>query len=244
VSLTSYVLGGLSALLIGLAKNGVPGAAIPSILLMTEAFSENAKTAVAACLPVLLVGDVIAVTWYRRHAQWRKLAKLLPYVVLGMLPGWLVLRALEANQLRPVIGGLVVLLLALELARRRFGWEHVPRSRWFVVGTGLLAGFATTVAHAAGPVMSVYLLSQGMVKREFIGTAAWFFLLVNLSKVPVYLGEGMITAEVLKFDLVIAPAVLLGAALGIFVLTRLSQRVFDTLALSLAAVAAVRLLLV
>lgn len=230
--------------MIGLAKTGVPGVAIPSVLLMTEAFSENAKMAVAACLPVLLAGDVLAVAWYRHHAQWGRLVKLLPYVALGMLPGWLVLRALEANQLRPVIGGLVLVLLALELARRRFGWEHVPRSRWFVATTGLLAGFATTVAHAAGPVMSIYLLSQGMAKREFMGTAAWFFLLVNLSKVPLYLGEGMITPAVLKFDLLIAPGVLLGAVLGIFVLTRIPQRVFDTLAFSLAGVAALRLLMV
>jgi len=244
VSPTSYVLGGLAAALIGLTKTGVPGAAIPAILLMTEAFSENAKTAVAACLPVLLVGDVLAVAWYRHHAQWRKLAKLLPYVVLGMLPGWLVLRALQANQLRPVIGGLVLALLVLELARRRFQWDHVPRSRWFIAGTGLLAGFATTVAHAAGPVMTIYLLSQGMAKREFMGTAAWFFLLVNLSKIPVYLGEGMITPDVLRFDLVIVPGVLVGAALGVFVLTKIPQRVFDALALSLAAVAAVRLLMV
>jgi len=193
---------------------------------------------------VLLLGDVLAVAWYRHHADWGRLLRVFPYVALGMLPGWLVLRALEANQLRPVIGGLVILLLAVEVARRWFHWEHVPQSRWFVVSTGLLAGFATTVAHAAFPVMSIYLLSQGMAKRQFIGTAAWFFLLVNLSKVPLYLGEGMITPAVLRFDLWVGPAVLLGAALGVFVLTRIPQRLFDGLAFSLAGVAAVRLILV
>ncbi len=238
----SYLLGGLAAALFGLSKTGLPGVSIPSVLLMTEAFSENAKLAVGACLPVLLLGDFLAVARYRHHAQWSRLVRLFPYVALGMVPGWLVLRQLEANQLRPVIGALVVLLIAVEVARRWFRWEHVPRSWWFVVLTGLLAGFATTVAHAAFPVMSIYLLSQAMPKRQFIGTAAWFFLLLNLTKLPLYVAEGMITPAVLRFDAVIAPALLLGAALGVYLLTRIPQRMFDVLAFSLAGVAAVRLM--
>ena len=245
MELASYLWGSAAALLVGASKTGLPGAAIPAVLLMTEAFSENAKLAVGALLPVLLIGDVFAVAWHRRHAQWDRLLRLFPYVALGMVPGWILLHQLEeGNDLRPVLGVLILALLALEVCRRRFAWHHVPGRWWFVGAMGVLAGFTTIVAHAGFPVMAIYLISQQMNKREFIGTAAWFFLIVNLSKLPVYLAENMITPATLQFDLYLAPVAVLGAFLGLYVLVRIPQRLFDTLALSLAGAAAVRLILV
>ena len=110
--------------------------------------------------------------------------------------------------------------------------------------TGFLAGFATFLANAAMPVMSVYLVSQGFDKREFIGTAAWFFFLLNLSKLPVYYFMGRMTADVLPFDLWLMPVALLGALIGVYILARIPQKLFNALALILAGVAAVRLILV
>ena len=253
MGIASYLLGWASAILVGLSKTGLPGVSMPAILLMTEAFSDDAKLAIGATLPVLLVGDVFAVSWYRHHAQWHQLWKLFPYVAVGMVPGVVVLRLAEDNQLRPVIGATILMLLLLELVRRRLDLDHIPHQWWFVAMMGLLAGFATTVAHAAFPVMSIYFISQGMVKREFIGTAAWFFLILNLSKLPIYwwIG-GMFTSEisqyglidVLRFDLIVAPAAIVGGLLGIVVLRLISQKVFDTLALTFAGIAAVRLIVV
>jgi len=240
----AYLLGWTSAVLVGLSKTGVPGVSIPAVVLMTEAFPDNVKLSVGALLPVLLVGDLFAVAWYRHHAQWGRLVRLLPYVVLGMVPGWLLLRASEGNELRPVIGGLVLLLLGVEVCRRRFDWEHMPSRWWFTGIMGSLAGFSTLVANAAMPVMSIYLVSQGMHKQQFIGTAAWFFLILNLSKIPLYASAGMMTAGTLRFDLIAAPGALVGAVLGVYVLTRIPQRSFDALALGLAGIAAVRLVLV
>ena len=240
----SYVFGWIAAVLVGLSKTGLPGVSIPAVVLMTEAFPEDTDLAIGAMLPVLLLGDVLAVARYRHHAQWSRLWRLFPYVAVGMAPGWLLLRQLsDGDALRPVLGGLMLGLLMLEVARRRYDWQHVPHKWWFIGGMGLLTGFSTTVAHAAFPVMTVYLLSQGMAKREFVGTAAWFFLLVNLSKLPLYASNRMIPLETLRFDLLVAPATLLGVALGIYVLKRIPQHLFDTLALVLAAIAAARLLL-
>jgi len=253
MGISSYLLGWTSATLVGLSKTGLPGVSMPAILLMTEAFSDDAKLAVGAILPVLLVGDVFAVSWYRHHAQWGQLWRLFPYVAVGMVPGVVVLRMAQANQLRPVIGATILVLLVLELARRRMDLEHVPHQWWFCAMMGLLAGFATIIAHAAFPVMSIYLISQGMVKREFIGTAAWFFLILNLSKLPIYwFVGGMFSSEaaqytlidVVRFDLIVAPVTILGGLLGIAVLRLISQRVFDTLALTFAGIAAVRLIVV
>jgi uncharacterized membrane protein YfcA len=245
MDLASYLWGGVSALLVGLSKTGLPGVSIPAILLMTEAFPRDAKLAIGAILPVLLVGDVFAVAWYRHHAQWDRLWRLFPYVAAGMVPGWIVLRLLkEGNDLRPVLGVLILALLALEVCRQAFDWQRVPGRWWFVAVMGLLAGFSTIIAHAAVPVMAIYLVSQGLPKQQFIGTAAWFFLLINLTKVPFYATEGMMTAETLRFDAVVGPLAVVGGLLGVFVLTRIPQKLFDTLALGLAGVAAVRLILV
>ena len=114
-----------------------------------------------------------------------------------MLPGVFVLWALDGNRLRPVIGVLVLGMLALELCRQWFDWEHVPHRWWFAAMVGFLAGFTTFVANAAMPVMTIYLVSQDLDKHQFIGTAAWFFLILNLSKVPPYCVMGMLTPSML-----------------------------------------------
>jgi uncharacterized membrane protein YfcA len=122
--------------------------------------------------------------------------------------------------------------------------EIFPHSPWFIAITGFLAGFSTFIANAAMPVMSVYLISQGFNKREFLGTAAWFFFLLNLSKTPVYAGMGMFEPWMLPFDLWLVVPVLFGSLLGVMILRFIPQKTFNALALLLAGVAAVRLILV
>jgi uncharacterized membrane protein YfcA len=114
----------------------------------------------------------------------------------------------------------------------------VPRSRWQAAVYGGSAGFATTIANAAGPIMSLYLLGQGLPKNEFVGTGVWFFLLVNLCKIPVYLGHHLITPASLAFDAVLLPALLVGAVLGRVLLRRIPQALFERVVLALTVVAA------
>jgi uncharacterized protein len=302
----SYIFGAVSALLIGFSKTGLPGVSIPAILLMAEAFPNDAQLSVVAILPIILVGDVFAVSWYHHHAQWPRLWVLFPWVIAGMIPGAVAFQSLESDVFRPVLGILVLAMLAFELWRRwrlgtvpifvstkmglsplthlddiichdcelqglspckdcprlsaaarqnidvlnspsaapEVGWKmNLLRGHfWFVAFTGLLAGFATFLANAAMPVMSVYLISQGFDKREFIGTAAWFFFLLNLSKMPVYFLLGRMSMDVLPFDLCLMPVTLLGAFVGVYILARIPQKLFNALALILAGVAAVRLI--
>ncbi len=234
-----YLYGWAAALLVGFSKTGLPGASILHVTVMMGAFPDDTGRAVGALLPVLLVGDVFAVCWYRHHAVWDRLWRLLPYVGLGMLPGWWLLHQLQGgDRLRPVVAVLILALLGLEICRRRFAWQRVPRRWWFVAAMGMLAGFSTITAHAALPVMAVYLLSQGMDKREFIGTAAWFFLLANLCKIPFYLAERMVTPATLRFDAAVAPAAIVGCLIGVWLLPRIPQRLFDALALAAAGLAA------
>ena len=148
---------------------------------------------------------------------------------------------LADQHFRLVLGWIVLALLGLEVGRQRFGWTGMPGRWWFVGVAGLLAGFGTTVGNAAGPVMSVYLISRGLPKERFMGTWAWFFLIVNLAKVPIFLSLGMITPGTLGFDLVLLPMAVVGALVGKRLFLIIPQKLFNSLVLILAAVAALRM---
>jgi uncharacterized protein len=243
IEMWPLTLGAAAALLVGFSKTGMPGAAIPAVALMAEAFRGETRLSVGALLPILLVGDLFAVAYYRRHADWGRLVELCPYVLIGMVPGYVVLSLAPDRALRILLGAIVLVLLILQVARQHFAWKPLPDRRWLVGSTGLLAGFGTTVGNAAGPVMGIYLVSQRFGKEEFLGTAAWFFLLVNLSKAPFFAALGMITPLTLKLDALLVPIVVLGALTGVSVLKRMPQGVFNVLVLLLAGIAALRLML-
>ena len=243
-TLLPFLLGSIAALLVGFSKTGLPGAAIPAVALMAEAYPHETKLSVGAILPLLLVGDLFAITVYRRHADWRRLWQLAPYVVVGMVPAYCVLQWVAGPVLRILIGAIILLLLAVHISRRWWGSGRLLERTWFVAATGILAGFATTVSNAAGPVMSVYLISKRFDKLRFLGTAAWFFFLVNLSKIPGYTLLGMMTPATLRFNLLLVPGVIVGAILGVRIARRVPQRLFEALVLLLAGAAAVRMIAV
>ena len=237
-----YVLAAVAGLLMGFSKTGMPGTSIPAVAIMAAAFADNAEASVGAMLPVLLVADVFAVAYYRRHAQWHRLIGLFPCVLLGMIPGYLVLHMFAGNQLRPVLGVLILSLFALELTRRRYGWHKMPNSRWFAIVLGLLAGFATMVGNAAGPVMALYLVACGLEKEKFIGTCAWFFFILNLTKVIPFWSQGMLSPDILRTSLWVSAMAICGAILGVRLLPRIPQYLFDRLVLLLTGVAGLWLL--
>ena len=238
---TAFWLAAFAALMVGFSKTGLPGAAIPAVALMAEAFREDTKLSVGAMLPILLVGDAFALSYYRRHAHWARLWELFPYVLAGMVPGYLVLWLTPGDALRILLGAIILALLGIQVSRQWFGWRPLPDRRWLVGTTGLLTGFGTTVGNAAGPVMSIFLVSQRLDKHEILGTAAWFFFLVNFSKIPLFVALGMITPQTLRLDAMLVPIVVFGALIGVLVVRRIPQRAFNFLVLVLAGLAALRL---
>lgn len=237
-----------AAACVGLSKTGVPGLMILAAPLLAGAM--DAKMSVGVLLPMLLVGDAFAVAYYRRHTQWNRLLPLLPWTAAGIAAGFLVLRALDGGQLRPIIGWSVLAMVGVMAWRaaaeaKADGGEGpaIPEGRWFAALCGIAAGVVTTVANAAGPVMFLYLIAMRLPKHEFVGTAAWFFLIVNLAKVPLYAAEGMITWGTLGANAVVAPLIAAGALLGYKVLKRLPEAVFKWSVVVLSGLAALRLLL-
>ncbi len=240
---TLYVFGGLAAICMGFAKTGMPGTSVLAVALMAQAFRHNAELSVGAMLPILLVGDIVAVACYYRYTSWSRLWRLFPAVSIGLAVGFGVLRMIEGNELRPVLGMLVAIMFVVELLRRRFNSDRVPHGWAFTSGVGILAGFGTMAGNAAGPVMTLYLLSQELPKDRFMGTCAVFFFTVNLIKIVPYTIEGMITPETLAFAMYGIPMTVIGVVLGRWAFHRFSQRIFDALILCLAGLAAVWLFL-
>jgi hypothetical protein len=234
----------LGALLVGIAKTGMTGIGILFVAIFSSLLP--ARQATGLVLPLLVFGDVVAVVVYRKHARWSHVWRLLPWTGAGVVIGYLALSRISDRQAEMLIGGIILALTALHLWRRSgasAGVEVTDYGVWFAPLIGVLAGFTTLVANAAGPLMAIYLLAMGLPKMEYVGTGAVFFLLLNCFKVPFMMHLGLITAESLRFNLLLAPAVLAGAWLGWWFLRRLPQRLFENLALGLGVVAGIRLLL-
>jgi uncharacterized membrane protein YfcA len=106
-----------------------------------------------------------------------------------------------------------------------------------------MSGWATMVANSAGPIMSLYLVSRGLNIQALLGTSAWFYLAVNLTKVPFSIGLGLVTVDGLLLNLALAPIFLFGTYIGLLWAKRVTQKVFDGLVLILSAVAGLGLLL-
>jgi hypothetical protein len=237
---TDWLVAVAAALIVGVAKAGIGGLGLLAAVLFTQILP--AKAASGALLPLLCLGDLVGAALYRRHADWGHLGRLFPWTALGVLAGYFLLERLSDLEARRLVGGIVLGMVALHLIRRRREPGKDAFGAWFAPGVGVLAGITTLVANAAGPLMAIYFLAMRLPKLDFVGTAAVFFLVLNLFKVPFMGGLGLITPESLRLNLFLAPAVLAGAWGGRAVVARIDQRAFENVALALSVLAAVRLL--
>jgi uncharacterized membrane protein YfcA len=236
-----WILAVAAALLVGVSKTGIGGLGMLSVVIFAQIMP--AKQATGLVLPLLIFGDLMAVASYRSHTQWRFLWKLFPWTAAGVVIGFYALGQIDDNQARILIGMIVLVLLVVHVLRRRGAMkDEGDHGWWFAPMIGVLAGFTTLVANAAGPLMAIYLLAMRLPKMEFVGTGAVFFMLLNLFKVPFMVNLGLIDAQSFKLNLLLAPAVFIGALAGRRILVKIDQRLFENLALLLSAIAALILI--
>ena len=230
------------AAIAGFSKTGIPGTSILFIALLPNLIP--ARQATGVVLPMLIFADLFAYVVYRKNLEWRRVGRLLPWALAGVMLGWLALGRIDDRQTGRAVGLIIALMLGLQLWRQRGTADAVATQApaWFGPVMGLFAGFTTMVANAAGPVMALYLLAMRLTKLEFLGTGAAFFLVINWVKVPFVAQLGLITAESLQLNLWLLPAVTVGALLGRPVVERVNQRVFENSVLGLTALAVVKLL--
>lgn len=236
--MSAFFIGSFAAFLIGLSKTGVPGVGLASVVLMVYAFPGMEKNSTGAVLPLLILADFFGVFYHNQNVQWKKLRSLFPPVLVGLVLGSLVLERITNEQFPILLGSIILLLLVFEAVRVRMRWDNIPHTPAFTWFMGGSAGFTTLVGNAAGPVMSVYMSAQNMSKDKFMGTWAWFFLCMNLTKVPFMCGLifpnlQMITVETLRFDLQLIPAIIVGAVLGKRLYTLIPEKYFVKIVLLL-----------
>ena len=260
-SLLDLSLLALAASLVGLSKTAMPGAGTITVAVFAAVLP--AKESTGALLLLLILGDLFAVWTYHAHADWATLRRLVPTVLAGVVFGTFFLSAADDGTVRRVIGvillGLVAVTLALRASATRGLSPAVPVSvpgtdatdvtghadpsagrgrRLVTSGYGILAGVTTMVANAGGPVISMYFLASRYSINRFLGTAAWFFFVVNLAKIPFSVSLGLISVSSLRLDLLLGPAVIVGALVGRLIAPRIDQKLFDRLILVLTTLSA------
>ena len=252
LELWQWAMGAGAALLVGISKTGVPGVGILVVPLLAEAF--EARPSIGIMLPMLIMGDIFAAAWYKRHVQWDKLIGLLPWVVVGLAIGtvtlqWTAKLPESKDVIGQMMGALVLIMIAVYFLQKFLGEKLTPKSKIGMAGTGVSAGFSTMVSNAAGPIMQIYLAAHRLPKEQFMGTIAWYFFTINLSKLPVYIVLSMInpnnpivTKSSAIFNLLMFPVIVVGVYIGKWLLPRMSQKQFDVAVFILAAAGAVKLL--
>ncbi|MEQ8339062.1 MAG: sulfite exporter TauE/SafE family protein [Cyclobacteriaceae bacterium] len=228
------------AFCIGMSKTGLAGAGMLVVPIMASVF--GAKESTGIVLPMLVMADIFGVSYYNRHAEIRYLIKLAPSTVLGVAVGIWVGDVIEGDQFTILLA--IVILFGVGITI----WQEVTRSKlivhnlFFASIAGSLGGFTTMIGNAAGPVMSIYFLSMGLPKNNFIGTSAWFFFLVNVFKVPFHITIwNTITWDTFQFNLLMLPLIIVGALVGIKIVKLIPEKPYRIFILVTIVLASLKL---
>jgi uncharacterized protein len=242
LSPVQWALAAAAALGLGLSKAGLAGVGLFHVVVF--AFLFGARESTGYVLPLLVSGDICAVAALHQHVRWEYVRRMLPPACIGVVIAALFMSRISDVAFKPLIGWIVLALALMQATRLRWpNWMGaVPHTRLAVWVIGLLAGGATMLANAAGPVVALYCVAVGLPKFEVVGTLAWFFLIVNVFKLPFSAGLGLIRSDTLLLAAALLPAVLTGVFSGRWIVHRLPQRVFDVMMLAFAAIAALRLI--
>ena len=203
---------------IGMAKTGLGGLGMVVVPVMANIF--GAKSSTGILLILLILADFFGVRYYHMHADIRQLVKLIPSTIFGILTGVLIGDILSDVDFQFLLGAVIIsgaLIMVIKV--------DIKENNLFSIAVGFLGGFITMIGNAAGPIMSIYFLSMGFDKNKFIGTAAWFFLFVNLFKVPMHVFIWKtIDLNILLFDLSLFPLILLGALTGVWIVKKIPEQ--------------------
>ena len=228
VGIDFWVAAILAAVLIGFSKAGFGGG--PGVLATPILAAVAGPTrAIALMLPVMIFCDVCCVFIFRKGRVWKKVFNLLSGFIVGLVIATFFLRELPGQEvwLKKAIGGLAVVFGLLHFYKEIE--KHVPKRTWFGLVLGILAGIVSTLAHAAGPLTTMYFLSQSEKKENFMGSIVVYALIGNCLKLPSYVFSGILTRQTLALSLPLLSAAAVGIGLGWYLNRRLSDLKFTGL---------------
>jgi uncharacterized membrane protein YfcA len=232
----------LAAFIIGLGKAGLKGVDMLSVTIMALVFGSKSSTGIV--LPLLCIADIAAVYYYHRHANWLHFRKLLPWMAIGILLGVFLGKDMNEVLFRRLMAVIVVLTIVIVLYMELRKSTTVPQHPMFAAGTGLAAGFTTMMGNLAGAFSNLYFLAMRLPKNDFIGTAAWLFLVINLFKLPFQAFYWKnINPTTLLTDVMLLPALALGFLLGIKLVKKLHDTNYRKVVIGLTLVGAIMMLL-
>lgn len=227
---------------IGFAKSGF--AAVSMVHVLTFAYVFGAKDSTGILLPLLIIGDVLAVIYFGKHVKWHYVWRLMGPAAVGVALGTILMDYLDERAFKPLVGTIIFVLTYIQIVRyfKPTFLENVPHAAWFIWTIGILAGVTTMVANAAGPIIAIYFVAVALPKFEFTGTSAWYFLILNTFKVPFSVYLNLISPSSVLLDLSLGPVVFLGLLTGRLAVHRIHQKWFDALLLIFTASASLGLM--
>lgn len=242
LSLTEIILICFVAIFIGMSKTGVHGAGMIAVPMLASVFGGQLSSGVM--LPMLCLADVMGVWYYHRHAEWKYLKQLFPWALLGTILGTVVGGSIDDGTFKMIMAAVILASIAIMLWLERGHREDVPDYKWFAALTGTAGGFTSMVGNLAGSVMAVYFLSMRLPKNAFIGTTAWFFMVINWIKIPFHIWAWhTITVDSFLLDLAVLPLIILGAWFGILIVRNLQEKHYRWFIIGMTIVAAIIMIL-
>lgn len=225
-----------------MAKTGVHGAGMVAVPMLAAIYGGQSSSGLL--LPMLCIADVFGVIYYHRHASWDYLKKLFPWAAVGVILGSVAGTVLQTDDGFKIVMAIIIIVSVVIMIWLEKGHkEDIPDYHWFAILMGIAAGFTSMFGNLAGSVMAVYLLSMRLPKNVYIGTTAWFFMVVNWFKVPFHIFSWKtITWNSFLLDLTVIPAIAIGAVLGIVIVKRISEKIYRWFIISMTLIAAVYML--
>ena len=238
----AYLISLFAAFILGLSKSGLKGMGIVIVTLM--ALVHGAKASTGILLPLLIFADVLAVTYYNRHAQWRYLLKFLPWMIVGVLFGVYVGKDLPEEIFKKGMAAIILFSVVIMFGWERYDKSNVPDKLWFAGSMGLSAGFTTMIGNLAGAFSNIFFLAARIPKNEFIGTAAWLYFIVNLFKLPFHVFSWeTVDLTTLAVDIKLMPGVIIGFLIGIRIVKKFKEDHYRKFILIMTACGALIMLL-
>lgn len=258
--LTSYTFSELAGIavvvfLLGMSKGGFPVGpiALPMLVLLWPDSIEPAKTSVSFILPLLCIMDMVAVAFYRKHISWKTIMPLFPWAIVSVFITAFVFMSTSSailevpdRALKFLIGIIGIFFVVHRLFQRVITNRIRSSDKIHPATTatlGIITGVSSTLAHAAGPVISMYLLMAKLPKMSLAGTWTGFFLVLNLVKLIPFGMCGRLETPNLQLGLYMAPVIPLGVAAGYFTVKRLNAKHYLAFIYAILLVTSVTLIL-